>query len=171
MSSIEDGLILSNQSEYKPGSSCINQLLSIAHDIFKSLDCGCDVKGVFLTIGKLLTRLSTMMSSLYWKQNGTSDNLRMILQDYLDEQKKRVVLNGQVFMGQLAAGVPLVQFLVQYSFSYTLMIYQKVSIVATHPLPQKLAKKRGGQIFYKNRGLEKRVRFSRTRKMPDFLLS
>lgn len=31
------------------------------------------------------------------EQNGIPGNLRMILQVYLDERKKRIVLNGQVF--------------------------------------------------------------------------
>ena len=31
------------------------------------------------------------------EQNSISDNLYMILQDHLDEQKERVVLNGQFF--------------------------------------------------------------------------
>ena len=35
---IESDLISSNQSGFKQGDSCINQLLSIAHDIYQSLD-------------------------------------------------------------------------------------------------------------------------------------
>ena len=37
---IENDLILTNQSCFKPGDSCINQLLPITHDIYKSFDCG-----------------------------------------------------------------------------------------------------------------------------------
>ena len=44
---IENDLISSNQSGYKPEGSSINQLLSTAHEIQKSLDCGYDVKGGF----------------------------------------------------------------------------------------------------------------------------
>ena len=36
----ENFLISSNQSEYKPGGSCINQVLSIAQKIYKYLNCG-----------------------------------------------------------------------------------------------------------------------------------
>ena len=35
---IENKLISSNQSGFKPGDSCINQLLSITHEIYKSFD-------------------------------------------------------------------------------------------------------------------------------------
>ena len=49
---MENSLISSNQPGYKPGGSGINQVLHIAHEIYKSLDCGYDVRGydVFLEI-------------------------------------------------------------------------------------------------------------------------
>ena len=37
---IENDLITQNQSVFKPGDSCINQLLSITHEIYKSFDNG-----------------------------------------------------------------------------------------------------------------------------------
>ena len=45
---IENDLISSNQSGFKQGDSCINQLLSLTHDIYQSLDQGYEVRGVFL---------------------------------------------------------------------------------------------------------------------------
>ena len=45
-------LISHNQSGFKPGDLCINQLLSITHEIYKSFDNGLDVGGVFLDISK-----------------------------------------------------------------------------------------------------------------------
>ena len=44
----DEGLISANQSYFKPGDSCINQLLSITQNIYKSLDDGYEVRGVFL---------------------------------------------------------------------------------------------------------------------------
>ena len=41
---IENDLIPSNQSGFKQGESCINQLSSIAHGIHQHLDHGCKVK-------------------------------------------------------------------------------------------------------------------------------
>ena len=48
----KNDLISSNQSGFKQGDSCINQLLSITHDIYQSLDQGYEVRGVFLNISK-----------------------------------------------------------------------------------------------------------------------
>ena len=39
----ESNLISANQSGFKPGDSCINQLLSITHEIYKSFDDGLEV--------------------------------------------------------------------------------------------------------------------------------
>ena len=49
---IDNDLIYQNQSGFKSGDSCINQLLSIAHEIYKSFDDGWEVRGVFLNISK-----------------------------------------------------------------------------------------------------------------------
>ena len=48
----KNDLISHNQSGFKPGDSCINQLLLITHEIHKSFDNGFDVCGVFLDICK-----------------------------------------------------------------------------------------------------------------------
>ena len=40
------------QSGFRPGGSCINQLLSITHEIYYSMDEGCEIYGVFLDISK-----------------------------------------------------------------------------------------------------------------------
>ena len=53
---IKNGLISQNQSGFKPGDSCINQLLSITPKIYKSFNDGWEVRGVFLDISKLLTK-------------------------------------------------------------------------------------------------------------------
>ena len=65
---MENYLISSNQPGYYPGGLCINQFLSLAHETYKSLDCSYDVRGVFLTIRKFLTRFSTMVSCLNWNK-------------------------------------------------------------------------------------------------------
>ena len=49
---IENDLISLNQSGFKQGDYCINQLLSITHDIYQSVDQGYKVRGVFLGISK-----------------------------------------------------------------------------------------------------------------------
>ena len=44
---IDNNLISSHQSSFKVGDFCINQLLSITHEIYKSFDEGFEVRGVF----------------------------------------------------------------------------------------------------------------------------
>ena len=48
----ENNLISPNQSGYRPGHSCVNQLLAITREIYKSLDDGFEFTGVFLDIFK-----------------------------------------------------------------------------------------------------------------------
>ena len=54
---IANELISSNQSGFKPGDSCINQLLSITHEIYKSFDDRYEVRGVFLDISKAFDKV------------------------------------------------------------------------------------------------------------------
>ena len=51
---IRNDLISQNQSCFKPGDSCTNQLLAITvtHEIYKSSDTFLDVRAVFLDISK-----------------------------------------------------------------------------------------------------------------------
>ena len=49
-------LISDNQSGFKPGDSCVNQLLSITHEIYHSLDNSLEVRGVFLDISKAFVK-------------------------------------------------------------------------------------------------------------------
>ena len=52
------GLILANQSGFKPGESDINQLLFITHNIYKLFDDGYEVRGVFLENSKAFDKVS-----------------------------------------------------------------------------------------------------------------
>ena len=36
---LEESLLNSNQSGFRPGDSCINQLLAMTHEIFEAFDC------------------------------------------------------------------------------------------------------------------------------------
>ena len=53
---IENGLTSPNQPGFKQEDSC-NQLLSITHDIYQSLDQGYEVCGVFLDISKAFDKV------------------------------------------------------------------------------------------------------------------
>ena len=104
---IEDNLILSNQSDFKPGDSCINQLLSITHEIYKSFDDGIEVRGVFLDILKAFDKVWHNGIIFKLKQNGISGKLLSVSSDFLKDKKQRVTLNGKVSSWTgVNAGVP-----------------------------------------------------------------
>ena len=54
---IENELISSNRSGFKLGDSCVNQLVSITHEIYKSFDESHEVRGVFLDISKAFDKV------------------------------------------------------------------------------------------------------------------
>ena len=104
---IENDLISSNQSGFKQEDSCINQLLSITHDIYQSLDQGYEVRGVFLDISKAFDKVWHKGLIHKLKQNGICGPLLKILIDFLKSRKQRVVLNGQhSSWSDVLAGVP-----------------------------------------------------------------
>ena len=54
---IENNLIFLNQSGFRQGNSCINQLISITHEIYRSMDLGYEVRGVYLDISKAFDKV------------------------------------------------------------------------------------------------------------------
>ena len=104
---MENGLMSQIQSGFKKGDSCINQLLSIAYNIYQSLDQGYGVRRVFLNIPKAFddARHKGFITKL--KQNGIGGPLLKVLTDFLKSRKQRVVLNGQYLSWRdVFAGVP-----------------------------------------------------------------
>ena len=79
---IENELISSNQSGFKPGDSCVNQLVSITHEIYKSFDEGHEVRGAFLDISKAFDKVWHDGIIFQLIQNGISGNLRKLLRDF-----------------------------------------------------------------------------------------
>ena len=53
----ENKLTSSSQSGFKPGDSCINQLLSITREIYSYFDEGLEVRSVFLDIAKAFDKV------------------------------------------------------------------------------------------------------------------
>ena len=80
---IENDLISQNQSGFKPGDSCINQLLSIKHEIYKSFDDGWEVRGVYLDISKAFDKVWHEGLLLKLKLNGISRNWLKLMEDFL----------------------------------------------------------------------------------------
>ena len=104
---IENDLMSQHQSGFKPGDSCINQLLPITHEIYQSFDEGFDVCSVFLDISKAFDKVWRDGLIFKLKQNGISGNLLNLLSNFLRNRKQRVVLNGQTSSwADVNAGVP-----------------------------------------------------------------
>ena len=81
---LENDLIFSKQSGLRLGDSCINQLLSINHEILSTFDIGLEVRVLFLDISKVFDNI--------WH----AEDLIDILNDFLTNRKQRVVLYGQI---------------------------------------------------------------------------
>ena len=104
---IENNLISRNQSGFRPGDSCINQLLSITHEIYQSVDDSLEVRAVLLDISKAFDKVWHKGLIFKIKQNGISDKILNIITDFLSFRKQRAVLNGQASpWASIEAGVP-----------------------------------------------------------------
>ena len=53
----ENNLLSPNQSGFRSGDSCINQFLSINHEILNAFDKGLEVRGIFLDISKAFDKV------------------------------------------------------------------------------------------------------------------
>ena len=84
---LENNLISPNQSGFKPGDSCINQLLSITHEIYNSFDEGLEVRSVFLDISKAFDKVWHKGLLFKLSQNGISSNLLDLLSSFLSARK------------------------------------------------------------------------------------
>ena len=86
---LDKGLISANQSGFKPGDSCINQLLSITHNIYKSFDDGYEVRGVFLDISKAFDKVWHDGLIFKLQENGISGNLLKVLKPFFLTNRKQ----------------------------------------------------------------------------------
>ena len=91
----ENDLLSPNQSGFRSDDSCINQLLSINHEILNAFDKGLEVCGIFLDISKAFDKVWHGSLIFKLRQNGISGDIINILQEFLRNRKQRVVLNGQ----------------------------------------------------------------------------
>ena len=102
-------LLSDNQSGFRSGDSCISQLISITHDIYKVFDGApsLDTRGVFLDISKAFDKIWHKALLHKVKCNGVEGDIYNILVNYLLNRKQRVVLNGQSSSWmEVKAGVP-----------------------------------------------------------------
>ena len=103
----DNNLLSPNQSGFRTGDSCINQLLSITYDIFHCFDEGMETRAIFLDISKAFDKVWHKGLIYKLRQYGFTGNLLALLTDFLSNRKQRVVLNGQhSSWADIKAGVP-----------------------------------------------------------------
>ena len=104
-----NNLISKNQSGFRPGDSCTNQLLSLVHDIhnaFNDINC-LEVRSVYLDMSKAFDKVWHEGLIFKLKQNGVDGKLLRLLENYLSLRVQRVVINGfESDWGEIRSGVP-----------------------------------------------------------------
>ena len=93
---IENDLIFQNQSGFKPDDYCINQPMSITHEIYKSFDDSWEERIIFLHKSKAVDKVWHEGLLLKLKIKGISGNLLKIMKDFLANRYEKAVLKGQV---------------------------------------------------------------------------
>ena len=115
---LANNLLAPNQYGFKPGDSCINQLLSITHEIYSSFDDGFEVRSVCLGISKAFDKVWHEGIIIKLQQNGSWDDLLNIWSDFnVRNRKQRVTLNDQYpSWTNVNAGVPQGSVLIPFLF-------------------------------------------------------
>ena len=106
---LQNKLFTSCQSGFMPGNSCVSQLLSITHEIYKGSDCNPPTKmrGTFLDISETCYKVWHESLIFKLKTYSVEGNLLNLLGNYLTGRQQRVVLNGHMSLWQnIYAGVP-----------------------------------------------------------------
>ena len=103
----DNTVISANQSGFIPGDSTINQLLALYHELCLAVDKQKEVRIVFLDISKAFDKVWHKGLLHKLEKNGITGSLLLWFEDYLQNRKQRVVLNGQSSSwGTINAGVP-----------------------------------------------------------------
>ena len=91
-----NNLITSNQSGFRPGDSCPNQLLYLVNEIHKAFEDpkSLELRAVFLDISKAFDKVWHEGLLFKLKQNGVTGKLLKFFESYLHNRKQRVALNG-----------------------------------------------------------------------------
>ena len=100
-------LISSMQSGFRPGDSCIFQLISITSEIYRNFEKHDETRAVFLDISKAFDKVwhDGLIHKL--KCNGISGNLLAFFENYIHNRHQRVTLNGtESDWRSISAGVP-----------------------------------------------------------------
>ena len=89
----DENILNFDQSGFRPSDSCVNQLLSITHEIFEAFDCNLtlEVRSVFLDISKAFDKVWHEGLLYKLKSMGISGELFKLLESYLPGRFQRVV--------------------------------------------------------------------------------
>ena len=74
---------------------CINQLLSINHDVLSAFDMRLKVCGIFLDISKAFDKVWYDEQIFKLRQKGICGEMIIILEEFVSNRKQRVLLNGK----------------------------------------------------------------------------
>ena len=105
----QNNLITHNQSGFRPGDGCINQLLYLVSEIYESFECpdNLEVRAVFLDISKAFDKVWHEGLIFKLKQNGIRGNLLNFFISYLSHRHQRVGINGSYSeYSKIESGVP-----------------------------------------------------------------
>ena len=103
----ENRLISTMQSGFRPGDSCIYQLISITSDIYRNFERHDETRALFLDISKAFDKVWHEGLIHKLKSNGISGNLLSFFENYLSQRHQRVTLNGsESSWRSISAGVP-----------------------------------------------------------------
>ena len=97
------------QSGFRLGDSCVNQLISIVNDIYNTFDVNSssEVRGVFLGISKAFDRLWHKGLLYKVKCTGIDGIFLKLVESFLSNRYQPVVHNGQASSwADVKAGVP-----------------------------------------------------------------
>ena len=116
-------------SKYCPVDSTTNRLLYLGNEIHEAFENpkSLEVWAVFLDISKAFDKVWHDSLIFKLKQNGISVKLLKRFENYLHSREHCLVLNDSNYdYSIIESGVPKVQFLILYAFSYTSMISKEI---------------------------------------------
>ena len=93
----ENKLLSMYESGFQSNDSCVNQLLSIVHNLYKGFDAypTLETSGVFLDMSKAFDKVWHQGLIFKLKSVGVSDSLLNLIEGFFSNSFQRVLLNGQ----------------------------------------------------------------------------
>ena len=105
----DNDLFTKSKSGFLPGESYISQLLSIVHEFQSSFGCNppVDARAIFLDISKAFDIVWHQGLLFKLKSYTVEGSLFCVLENYLENRNKRVILHGQCSSWKnIVSGVP-----------------------------------------------------------------